>query len=371
MARGPCRVCNESPARTSAPAAAAAGADTRIPNVGYEPLSDEQREIRDLVRTLARERIAPRAAEIDATGEFPWDMVELLRDHEILGLPFEERFGGTGTGTLMVLVAIEEISKVCATTGLILALQELGALAIKNDGSEEQKERYLPRLASGEWLPAYALTEPGSGSDAAAMRSEARREGDEYVLNGSKRFITNAGVAGVYLVFAKTEPERGARAASLPSSSRPMRRASRSAGSSRRWASRAPRPARSSSPTAGFRLRTGSARRATASWSPCASSTARARGSPPRRLGSRRAPPTTRSSTQSRARRWGSRSRSTSSLPRSSPRWRPSVRRRAGSSTRSAWRSTRASSRSRSSVRWRSSSAATRRWRSRPKPSRS
>jgi alkylation response protein AidB-like acyl-CoA dehydrogenase len=182
---------------------------TRIRGVGYEPLSDEQREIRELVRTLARERIAPRAAEIDASGEFPWDMVELLREHEVLGLPFEERFGGTGTGTLMVLVAIEEISKVCATTGLILALQELGALAIKNDGSEDQKERYLPRLASGEWLPAYALTEPGSGSDAAAMRSEARLEGDEYVLNGAKRFITNAGVAGVYVVFAKTDPSAG------------------------------------------------------------------------------------------------------------------------------------------------------------------
>jgi alkylation response protein AidB-like acyl-CoA dehydrogenase len=181
----------------------------RLFAVGYEALSDEQREIRELIRTLARERIAPRAAEIDASGEFPWDMVELLREHEILALPFEERFGGTGTGTLMVLVAIEEISKACATTGLILALQELGALAIKNDGNEEQKERYLPRLASGEWLPAYALTEPGSGSDAAAMRTEARRDGGEYVLNGSKRFITNAGVAGLYVVFAKTAPGAG------------------------------------------------------------------------------------------------------------------------------------------------------------------
>ncbi len=177
--------------------------------MAYEPLSDEQREIRDLIRTLARERIAPRAAEIDEQGEFPWDMVELFREHEILGLPFEERFGGTGTGALMVLVAIEEISKVCATTGLILALQELGALAIKNDGSDEQKERWLPRLASGEWLPAYALTEPGSGSDSAAMRTEARRDGEEYLLDGSKRFITNAGVAGLYVVFAKTDPNGG------------------------------------------------------------------------------------------------------------------------------------------------------------------
>jgi alkylation response protein AidB-like acyl-CoA dehydrogenase len=177
--------------------------------VGYEALSGEQREIRDLIRTLARDRIAPRAAEIDESSEFPWDLVELFREHEIFGLPFEERFGGTGTGTLMVLVAIEEISKACATTGLILALQELGSLAIKNEGNDEQKERYLPRLASGEWLPAYALTEPGSGSDAAAMRTEARREGDDYVLNGAKRFITNAGVAGLYVVFAKTDPAKG------------------------------------------------------------------------------------------------------------------------------------------------------------------
>jgi len=136
-------------------------------------------------------------------------MVELFREHEIFGLPFEERYGGTGTGALMVLVAIEEISKACATTGLILALQELGSLALKNDGTDEQKERYLPKLASGEWLPAYALTEAGSGSDSAAMRTEARRDGDAYVLNGSKRFITNAGVASLYVVFAKTDPKAG------------------------------------------------------------------------------------------------------------------------------------------------------------------
>jgi len=173
--------------------------------VPYDPLSDDQREIRELVRSLARERIAPRAAEIDKSAKFPWDMVELLREHELFGLPYEERFGGTGTGALMVLVAVEEMSKVCATTGLILAVQELGSLGLKLAGSEEQKQRYLPRLASGEWLAAYALTEPGSGSDSAAMRTEARREGDVYVLNGSKRFITNAGVASLYTVFAKTD----------------------------------------------------------------------------------------------------------------------------------------------------------------------
>jgi alkylation response protein AidB-like acyl-CoA dehydrogenase len=177
--------------------------------VPYDPLTDEQREIRDLVRTLARERVAPRAAEIDKKAEFPWDMVELFREHELFGLPFEEQYGGTGTGALMVLVAVEELSKVCATTGLIMAVQELGSLGIKLAGTDAQKERFLPRLAAGEWLPAYALTEPGSGSDSAAMRTEARLDGDTYVLNGGKRFITNAGVAGLYVVFAKTDPEAG------------------------------------------------------------------------------------------------------------------------------------------------------------------
>jgi alkylation response protein AidB-like acyl-CoA dehydrogenase len=177
--------------------------------VAHDPLTDEQREIRELVRMIARDRIAPRAAEIDESAEFPSDMVELFREYDILGLPFDERYGGTGTGALMVLVAVEEISKVCATTGLILAVQELGSLALRLAGTDEQKQRFLPRLASGEWLVAYALTEPGSGSDSAAMRTEARREGDGYLLNGSKRFITNAGVAGLYTVFAKTDPSAG------------------------------------------------------------------------------------------------------------------------------------------------------------------
>jgi alkylation response protein AidB-like acyl-CoA dehydrogenase len=177
--------------------------------VPFEPLTDDQREIRDLVRAIARERIAPRAAEIDESHEFPWDVVELFREHDLFGLCFDEEWGGTGTGTLLALVAIEEVSKVCATSGLILAVQELGSLGLKLAGMQEQKERYLPRLASGEWLCAYALTEAGSGSDSAAMRTTARLDGDEWVLNGSKRFITNAGVASLYTVFAKTDPGAG------------------------------------------------------------------------------------------------------------------------------------------------------------------
>src|SRR5438309_4317581 len=177
--------------------------------MAWDVLTDEQRELRDLVRQRARERIAPRAAEIDEGHEFPWDVVELFRENDLFGLFFGEEYGGLGTGTLLSLVAIEEISKVCATSGLILAVQQLGSLGLKLAGNESQQQRYLPRLATGEWLGAYAPTESGSGSDSAAMRTTARREGDEYVLNGSKRFITNASVAGLYTVFAKTDPEAG------------------------------------------------------------------------------------------------------------------------------------------------------------------
>jgi alkylation response protein AidB-like acyl-CoA dehydrogenase len=177
--------------------------------VPHDPLTAEQREIRDLVRELARERIAPRAAEIDKSAEFPWDVVELYRENEIFGILFDEGHGGIGASALMTLVAIEEVSKVCATSGLIIAAQELGSLGLKLAGTDEQKQRYLPRLASGEWLAAYALTEPGAGSDSAAMRTSARLEDGEYVLNGGKRFITNAGVANLYTVFAKTDSDAG------------------------------------------------------------------------------------------------------------------------------------------------------------------
>jgi alkylation response protein AidB-like acyl-CoA dehydrogenase len=177
--------------------------------VAWDELSAEQRELRELVATIARERIAPRAAEIDASGEFPWDVVELYRENDVFALFYDERHGGTGTGTLLALVAIEEVAKVCATSALILAVQELGSLGLKIAGTEEQQDRWLPRLATGEWLAAYALTESGSGSDSVAMRTTARRDGDEYVLDGSKRFITNAGVANLYTVFAKTDPSAG------------------------------------------------------------------------------------------------------------------------------------------------------------------
>jgi alkylation response protein AidB-like acyl-CoA dehydrogenase len=177
----------------------------------WDGLSEQQRDVRDLVRSLARERIAPRAAEIDRTHEFPWDIVELFREHGLFSLLFDEQDGGTGTGSLVTLIAIEEIARACASSCLILGVQELGSLGLKLAGTPEQRAHWLPRLARGELLAAYALTEADSGSDAAAMRTTARRDGDGWVLDGTKRFITNAGVAGLYTVFAKTDQAAGHR----------------------------------------------------------------------------------------------------------------------------------------------------------------
>ncbi|MBW3608525.1 MAG: acyl-CoA dehydrogenase family protein [Actinobacteria bacterium] len=117
-------------------------------------------DLRDMIRQLAQEKIAPRAAEIDRTGQYPRDVRELLAEHDVLGLPFEEQYGGTGTGTLMLQMAVEQIAAACASSALILMVQELGTLPIQLFGTDEQKERFLPRCASGEWSPAFALSEP-------------------------------------------------------------------------------------------------------------------------------------------------------------------------------------------------------------------
>ena len=169
-------------------------------------LSDEQAALRDAVRELAAGRIAPRAAEIDATGEFPWDMVELLAGQDILALPYPAEYGGLGGDMISVLVAIEELCRACATTGLILAVQELSALPLIHGGTPEQKQRWLPDLAAGKKLAAFALTEAGAGSDAASLRTRAVRDGDEWVINGEKRFISQGDVAGLVAVLALTDP---------------------------------------------------------------------------------------------------------------------------------------------------------------------
>ena len=172
-------------------------------------IPEELSDLRDMIRQLAQEKIAPRAAEIDRTAQYPQDIRELLAEHDVLGLPFDEQHGGTGTGTLMLQMAVEEIAKACASSALILMVQELGTLPIQMFGTDEQKQRFLPRCASGEWSPAFALSEPEAGSDPAALRTSAVRSeaGDEWVINGQKNWITNAGIADFYLVFAKTDRE--------------------------------------------------------------------------------------------------------------------------------------------------------------------
>jgi alkylation response protein AidB-like acyl-CoA dehydrogenase len=174
-------------------------------------LSEEEQELIEAIREVALEQVAPRAAEIDHTGQFPWDMKELLAQLDILGMPFPVEYGGIGASELAITMAIEELSRHCATTGLILAVQQLGAMPILLAGTDEQKSKYIPPLASGEWLAAFGLTESGSGSDAAAMRTFASRMGDKYILNGSKRFITNGGLAQVNSIFAITDSQTGIR----------------------------------------------------------------------------------------------------------------------------------------------------------------
>jgi len=177
-----------------------------------EMLEAEQM-ILDTVRKLVKEKVEPRAAAIDATGEYPKDLRDLFAKNDLLGIPFPEEYGGLGSFLTYVKV-VEEISKACASSALIVAVQELGALPIMIAGSDAQKNHYLPKLAAGVLMTSYALTEPTSGSDAANMRSTAVREGDHYVLNGTKVFITNVAVADICIVFAMTNKELGPKGAS-------------------------------------------------------------------------------------------------------------------------------------------------------------
>ncbi len=176
---------------------------------GAYEIPQELEDFRATIRQIAQERIAPRAREIDQSAEYPWDIRRLLAENDVLALPFEERYGGTGTGTLMLQMAVEELAKADASCALILMLQELGTLPIQLFGSDELKERFLPKCASGEWAAAFALSEAEAGSDPAAMRTTARLDEatGEWVINGEKTWISNAGIADFYVVFAVTDRE--------------------------------------------------------------------------------------------------------------------------------------------------------------------
>jgi butyryl-CoA dehydrogenase len=173
-------------------------------------LTDEQELIREAVREFAEAEVAPIAAEIDRDHRFPTELLPKLAELNLMGMPYPEKMGGAGADYLSYVIAIEELSRACATTSVIVsAHSSLATWPIYKFGSPEQQDKYLPDMASGRRLGAFALTEPGAGTDAAAGTSTAMRSGAEYILNGSKIFISNAPYAEIYIVFAKTDPAQG------------------------------------------------------------------------------------------------------------------------------------------------------------------
>ncbi|SHH36292.1 acyl-CoA dehydrogenase [Sporanaerobacter acetigenes] len=175
-------------------------------------LTKEQEMVRNVMRDFAEKEVKPIAAEIDETERFPRENVEKMARYNMLGIPFPEEYGGAGGDELAYAIAVEELSKVCATTGVILSAHtSLGCWPIYKYGTEEQKQKYLIPLAKGEKLGAFALTEPNAGTDAAGQQTVAVEDGDNYILNGSKIFITNGGQADVYIVFAMTDRSKGTR----------------------------------------------------------------------------------------------------------------------------------------------------------------
>ncbi|MBA2317121.1 MAG: acyl-CoA dehydrogenase family protein [Euzebyales bacterium] len=177
-------------------------------------LTEEHRAVREMVRQLAEEKIAPRAAEIDETGQFPWDVKDALASNGLLGLHIPTEYGGSGGDTLAFALMVEEIARVCASSSVIPLVQKLGSMPITMGASEEQKKAWFPSIASGEDLISYCISEADAGSDPASMRTTATRDGDGYVLNGTKAWISMAGASSLYAVLAKTEPDVGAKGVS-------------------------------------------------------------------------------------------------------------------------------------------------------------
>ncbi len=177
-------------------------------------LSEEQVMIRDLARQIAEEKIRPVAAHHDETGEFPWAIVKVMAESDLCGIYIPEEYGGTGGGVTELAVATEELSRACGGIALAFAATALGAYPIILYGNDAQKKKYLPDIAAGKKLAAFAITEAEAGSDAGATKTTAARDGDYYVLNGTKQWITNGGEAETYVVIAMTDKKKGARGAS-------------------------------------------------------------------------------------------------------------------------------------------------------------
>ena len=173
-------------------------------------LTKEQELVRQMVRDFAVNEVKPIAAEIDVTERFPMENVKKMGELGVMGIPFSTEFGGAGGDVLSYIIAVEELSKVCATTGVILSAHtSLCASLINENGTPEQKEKYLRDLCTGNKIGAFGLTEPGAGTDAAGQQTTAVLDGDNYILNGSKIFITNGGVADTFIVFAMTDKSKG------------------------------------------------------------------------------------------------------------------------------------------------------------------
>jgi alkylation response protein AidB-like acyl-CoA dehydrogenase len=174
-------------------------------------LSDVQREFQATLRAFCEEKVAPHAAEVDRNAEFPWKSFEACREMELPALGIPEAYGGAGADMVTQAIAAEELARVCASTSLTILISKLGMTPVLNWGSEELKQAYAPRVATGEIQASYCLSEADAGSDVAAMRARAVRDGDDYILTGSKYWITNAGISDIYVVFAKTDPDAGGR----------------------------------------------------------------------------------------------------------------------------------------------------------------
>src|SRR6266699_3637157 len=173
-------------------------------------LSEEHEALRESVRALADDKIAPRAADVARTSEFHWDVYEALVKADLQAVHIPEAYGGAGADAIATAIVIEEIARACASSSLIPAVNKLGTVPLLLAASQDLKQRYLPPVARGEAMFSYALSESEAGSDAAAMRTRAVRDGDNYILNGTKRWITNAGISRFYTVMAVTEPDVGA-----------------------------------------------------------------------------------------------------------------------------------------------------------------
>ena len=178
-------------------------------------LTEEQQMIRDLARQITDEKIRPVAAEHDKSEKFPWEIMKVMAQSDLFGVYIEQKYGGLGGGVFELCLATEEFSKGCVGIAICYSASALGAYPIILFGTEEQKQKYLPSIAKGERLAAFGLTEPAAGSDASALQTTAVKQGDHYVLNGVKHFITNGGDAEIYTIIAMTDKTKGARGASL------------------------------------------------------------------------------------------------------------------------------------------------------------